>query len=183
VTLTAAHPAGGRPGRTGPHARGPRLLLPPVPEPNPAVAAAAAAAAPLAVLSVRSLVDDGWRVPEATPTAPTTTPQRRAPADPGTTAGPLVLATVEAMRGGRPLAQLVRWVTPELYENLADLLPTTRTTGPRRRARILSVHCCEVSPLVAEVTVVVHDGTRVRAAAVRLEEHRGRWRATLMQIG
>jgi hypothetical protein len=29
----------------------------------------------------------------------------------------------------------------------------------------------------------VHDGGRVRAAAVRLEAHRGSWRATVLQIG
>jgi hypothetical protein len=31
--------------------------------------------------------------------------------------------------------------------------------------------------------VVVHDGARVRGAAVRLEAHRGRWRATALEIG
>ena len=40
-----------------------------------------------------------------------------------------------------------------------------------------------ISTTVAEGSVVVHDGTRVRAAAVRLEAHRGAWRATVLQIG
>ena len=35
----------------------------------------------------------------------------------------------------------------------------------------------------AEASVALHDGSRVRAAALRLEAHRGSWRVTVLQIG
>jgi hypothetical protein len=48
---------------------------------------------------------------------------------------------------------------------------------------VRGIRVCRVSSTVAEGTAVVHDGVRVRAAAVRFEVHRGSWRATILQIG
>ena len=45
------------------------------------------------------------------------------------------------------------------------------------------VRVCRLSQLVAEASVVLDDGDRVRAAAIRLESHRGYWRATVLEIG
>ena len=45
------------------------------------------------------------------------------------------------------------------------------------------VHVCQIVPGVVEASVVVHDGNHLRAAAVRLEVRRGRWRATALEIG
>lgn len=167
----AAQPA--RPVRTGP----PRLLLPPLLEEVEPVGSATAPTPPRAV-TVRSPLDEA-----AGPTGPEEDTGTPGLPDPRGLAGPLVLAAQEALMGARPLAQLTRWVTPEVYQRLAGALPLTRTTASRARGRIISTRAVLVSAVAAEATVVLHDGTRVRAAALRLEEHRGRWRATVLDIG
>ena len=81
-------------------------------------------------------------------------------------------------RGGRQRGDGVRSGMP--------LVRTARAGGgaaPARRPTVRGTVLSRVSPTVAEASVVVHDGTRVRAAAVRMELHRGTWRATVLQIG
>lgn len=158
-----------------------RLLLPPLVEPEPEPVHGGAPELALRLMSVRSPLDDAVRTRDATADAPARA--ERALPDPRRVAGPLVLAAHEALTGTRPLAQLTRWVSPDLYGRLAGALPLTRSTAPRHRARLLSVRAALVERGVAEATVVLHDGVRVRAAAARLEEHRGRWRATVLDIG
>ncbi|MFH5824134.1 Rv3235 family protein [Georgenia sp. AZ-5] len=101
--------------------------------------------------------------------------------------GALVRSAVEALLGVRPAAQLARWLSAELYESLARRAALGYRVHGRptaaRRATVLRVHACDIGPGVVEASVVVHDGRRVRAAAVRLEAHRGRWRATALEIG
>ena len=91
--------------------------------------------------------------------------------------------TAEALAGTRPLAQLVRWVSPAVLDALASR--TSPSPAPRalRRTTIRRTHVCRIDARTAEASVVVHDGDRVRAAAVRLEARRGHWRATALQIG
>ncbi|MCL3862663.1 Rv3235 family protein [Actinotalea sp. K2] len=105
--------------------------------------------------------------------------------DPDDLCSAVVLAAVEALNGTRPLAQLTRWVSPQVYEALAEQIRSTGTRQGRtlRRATVRPAHLCRVSPRVAEAGVVVHDGSRARAAAIRVEAHRGSWRATVLQIG
>lgn len=105
---------------------------------------------------------------------------------PGPWAGALVRASVEVLTGSRPPAQLARWLTLDLYELMVRRAGlAVRVLGrpqPARVARLHRVHCQTVRPGVHEVAVVVHDGVRVRAAAVRIEATRGRWRATALEI-
>lgn len=130
--------------------------------------------------------------PSATPAAPAAAAadsalDDTALPDPAQWAGALVRSAVEALLGLRPPAQLARWLTAELYDSLnrrASL--AVRVLGRpavARRALVRRVHVCELDPRTVEAAVVVHDGSRVRAAAVRLEVHRGRWRATALEIG
>lgn len=99
----------------------------------------------------------------------------------------MVQAAVEALRGARPLAQLARWVSPEIYEELAMRSELTQRVRGRadiaHRAGIRRIRLCRLGGNAAEATVVVNDGPRVRAVAVRLEGHRGQWRATALVIG
>ena len=177
----------------------PRLLLPPRHEPRGVGSGPAAANRPPVTRSVLSPVTDGpWPVP-----APVVEPVPVALPDPTRLCGSLVLAAVEALAGTRPLVQLVRWVTPQVLEALTAAVsppaprpgrtgrPETSAAarGPARdrpaggRATVRRTHLTRVSPTAAEARVVLHDGQRVRAAAVRLEVHRGHWRATVLQIG
>lgn len=173
---------GGRPGvRPGAGPRGPRLLLAPCGEPAPARALSIVPSlAPPPVHSVRSPVTEAsWPVASTARPTPVTPPE-----DPTDLCGSIVLAAVEAVTGRRPVMQLARWVSPQVFEALHQ---AARSRGPQstlgRRTSVRSTHLSRLSPTVAEASVVIHDGTRVRAAAVRLEVHRAHWRATVLQIG
>jgi len=118
--------------------------------------------------------------PLAPPTAPLPLP------DPTALCCAVVRAAVEVVRGERTVGQLARWVSPEIYETLARRSrlvadgprPTTTRPVTVRRARVL-----RIGDGVAEGTVVVEDGDRVRAAAARLEARRGTWRVVALEIG
>lgn len=122
------------------------------------------------------LTSAAW--PVLSPEAPDVAPL----ADPTRLCGAVVMAAIEALTSARPLVQLARWVSPDVYESLARATRPGAATG-RRGVVLRSVRLCRIAPTVAEGSAVVHDGTRVRAAAVRFEVHRGSWRATVLQIG
>lgn len=172
-----AHPSvRSRARRRGPQPR--LLLLPPVDPP----AAPSPDAPPLhrapEVSSVRSPLTDAVWAPRPAPA-----PEPLELPDPGDLARAIVVTTVEVLSGARPLSQLVRWLTPELYEHLADARAAQGPpTGTVRRASARRATVCRLADQVAEATVVVHDGRKVRAAAIRLEVHRQRWRATVLEI-
>lgn len=125
-------------------------------------------------------------LPTAAGPAPAVAAQPPLP-DPRAWAGSLVRAAVEVLVGMRPPSQLSRWLAAELYAALSRRAGlAVRILGRPTRARVATirrVHVCEVRQGVHEATVVVHDGVRVRGAAVRLEAHRGRWQATALEIG
>ncbi|WP_022918175.1 Rv3235 family protein [Ruania albidiflava] len=106
--------------------------------------------------------------------------------DPQTWAGTVARACVETLRGTRPVTQLHRWLDPEVFTALshrASLAARVRTRPPRGGAvRVRRVRPCRIAPGVWEAAVVLVEGRRVRAAAVRIEEHRGHWRTTAVQI-
>jgi hypothetical protein len=117
---------------------------------------------------------------------------RAALPEPRAWAGRLVQALVEVLGGDRPLSQLVRWTTTEVYEDVAALLPSARRGGRgavRRtpdettRAAVRSVRLTEPADGVAEVAATVRRGRRTTAVALRLEGLDGRWQCTAMQIG
>jgi hypothetical protein len=97
----------------------------------------------------------------------------------------LAHATVEVLGGARPLSQLRRWTSDEVY---AQLSRTGRRGGPVgdpragriRPARVVvrAVRVCEVADGIVEACAVVDDGRRARAFAFRLEGTDGRWRCT-----
>lgn len=183
ATVHPAHPAPPVPPVTPVPPRRPRLLLPPTADHRTPDPLAEVALLPPALRSVGSpAVEAAW------PTAPRSAarpPGRPEPLpDPERICGAIVLAAVEAITGARPLVQLTRWVAPAVLEAVAArVLPATDGGRGTRRATVRRIRVCPVSPRVVEASVVVHDGFRVRAAAVRLEAHRGQWRATVLQIG
>ncbi len=157
----------------------PRLLLPPATEPVAAPPHGQVAMRP----EVRSLLAPvtaaAWAIPGRFGTAE---PAAAPLPDPDRLCGAVVVAAIEALRSSRPLAQLARWVSPAVYEALSRAARPAPVGRPRAVV-VRGVRLCRISPTVAEGSAVVHDGERVRAAAVRLEVHRGSWRATVLQIG
>jgi hypothetical protein len=112
----------------------------------------------------------------------------------------VALAAVEVLGGSRPLAQLARWVTPEVYDSLArraaltaprarvlDPVAASTDVGPVdgvvRRPSVRRVRAFPVSDHVVEASVIITHADRVRAVAVRLTRASGRWRASALVVG
>ena len=98
-------------------------------------------------------------------------------------------AVVEVLGGDRPLAQLLRWTSQRVYVEIERRLSIlNRTTDAGRRMRtvrpqVRSVHVFHPTPVSAEVSVHVRYGQRSRAIAARLEQRKGRWQCTALQLG
>ena len=98
--------------------------------------------------------------------------------DPVRLAGLLARAWLEVRTGHRPLSQLAPLVSPAARRRLAAQLsdrPATRHIGPPPRVRRLIAFT--PAPGVREVTVLIDHAGRTTAIAVRMERHRGAWRA------
>ncbi|MEV7431569.1 MULTISPECIES: Rv3235 family protein [unclassified Nocardioides] len=105
-------------------------------------------------------------------------------------------AAVEIVGGDRPVSQLLRWTSPEVYADLDRRACLVARAGGHRpgagRAqpvgpKVLSVHSCFVSAVVVETSVHVRYGERSRALAVRFEERAGkgtpaRWVCTALDF-
>ncbi|MEO7070101.1 MAG: Rv3235 family protein [Nostocoides sp.] len=117
---------------------------------------------------------------------------RRDLPDPHAWAAHVGQAVVEILAGTRNPVQLVRWTTPEVYTVLARRAtvvqrrlaesPDARPAS-RRPAVVRRVLLCEPADGVAEATVIVVHGNRVRALAMRFVGQDGRWRLTVARIG
>ncbi|MFC7879209.1 Rv3235 family protein [Isoptericola sp. NPDC057391] len=101
----------------------------------------------------------------------------------------VVRAAVEVLRGERPAAQLARWVTPQVRDQLAERARIGLAHAPRRDeehhrpVQVRRVRLVRLGDDAAEATVVLDDDGRVRAAAVRLEARRGAWRVAVLEVG
>lgn len=118
--------------------------------------------------------------PLGRPTTPVPLP------DPTALCCAVVRAAVEVVRGERTVGQLARWVSPEIYEALARrarLVADGPGETPARPVAVRRARVLRIGDGVAEGTVVVQDGDRVRAAAARLEARRGAWRVVVLEIG
>lgn len=113
-----------------------------------------------------------------------TTPQRRpratrqpAAPDPDRLARLLVQVWLEVVHGRRPFAQLHPLVTPALRRRLVAQLPRRPILDGAPYIRVRRVVPCAPSDDVYEASVLVERQGRTTAVAVRLERHRGAWRA------
>jgi Family of unknown function (DUF6459) len=118
---------------------------------------------------------------------PQPTPRADLP-DPQFWAGRLAQAILEVDAGVRPVSQLRRWTSDEVYLQLRRRSNRVRCAAPPPQARrtptrvlVRSVRVCEPADGIAEVSAVVHDGQRHRAVALRLEGTDGRWRCTVLE--
>ena len=115
-------------------------------------------------------------------------PTRQAPAEPLINqASRFVQVVVDIVAGDRPCSQVIGVANAHVYELLtghAVAAQRRRTrTERRRRPRVVSVRVVCHRPGVAEVSARVCHGERSRALAARLEDTRGRWVCTALDIG
>jgi hypothetical protein len=106
-------------------------------------------------------------------------------------AGRLVQGILEVLSGVRPISQLVRWTTTDVYDSICTraehrsrAMSEPRDVATQRLAEVVrSVHVSEPADGIAEVCAIVQQGPRCRAVALRLEGIGGRWQCTALQIG
>jgi hypothetical protein len=116
---------------------------------------------------------------------PQPTPRAQLP-EPRPWAGRLVQAIVEVTSGARPVGQLIRWTTTDVYDTIQRRIARAGLlgeTGKRVGAIVRSVRVDEPVDGVAEVCAVIQHGARCRAIALRLEGVDGRWQCTALQVG
>lgn len=97
--------------------------------------------------------------------------------DPVRLAGLLARTWLEVRARRRPLAQLAPYLSPAVRRRLAGQVAPRDDARVLEAARVRRVWASSPCPLVCEAVVVVVQGDRTTALAVRLERHRGRWRA------
>ena len=92
----------------------------------------------------------------------------------------LVQGLLEVLAGVRPVTQLRRRASPELYADLEELVHAQPRPVGRRPSTgaVLSLHVQQASSGVAEVCATVRQGTRAGALALRLELVAGAWCCT-----
>lgn len=106
-----------------------------------------------------------------------TTPRPPTAPDPERLARLLVQVWLEVVHGRRPFSQLRPLVTPALRRRLLAQLPRRPVLDGAPSIRVRRVIHCSPSDGVCEAAVLVEQQGRTTAVAVRLERHRGAWRA------
>jgi len=100
-------------------------------------------------------------------------------------------ALVEIVGGDRPVSQVLRWTTPEVYQDLARRAHLVATTAGRVpgggdvqqvRPHLVAAHSSFVSERCAEVSLHVRYGQRSRAVAARFELIRDRWQVSALEF-
>jgi hypothetical protein len=118
-----------------------------------------------------------WR---AGPPRPTGLP------DPARWGRRLLVGMIETAAGRRPLRQLAAMLSPSVTRGLGTDFDTAAKLGTPHwlhRATVRSLRVSEPADGVAELCATVDTDRRVRAVALRLEAHHGRWRCTRLQLG
>jgi hypothetical protein len=98
----------------------------------------------------------------------------------------LLVGMIETAAGRRPLHQLAAMLSPSVSRGLSAEFERAAQQGVPHwlhRATVRSVRVAEPAEGVAELCATVETGRRVRAVAMRLENHGGRWRCTRLQLG
>ncbi|WGL54224.1 Rv3235 family protein [Nocardioides sp. BP30] len=99
-------------------------------------------------------------------------------------------AAVEIVGGDRPVSQLLRWTSADVYAELERRAVLVARAGHHQpgqgrvqpvRPKVLSAHSFFVTPQVVEASVHVRYGARSRALAARFETRQGRWVCTALE--
>ncbi|KQR52207.1 hypothetical protein ASF88_11630 [Leifsonia sp. Leaf336] len=109
--------------------------------------------------------------------------------DPGLLSAKLALCVIEILAGARPLDQLGRWVSDSVFVQLLRRTViasrSREATGDdirRPRVRVGQPMVNRRGESIVDAVVMIHQPTRSRAVALRLERHRKRWRATAISV-
>ena len=105
--------------------------------------------------------------------------------DAATWAATLLQAALQVLGGQRPVTQLLRWVDPAVYRQLAAAATARHRTarpGSLRTPVISSLHTSRITDDAVEASAVLLTGSRSHAAALRLEGVGDRWRCTLLAV-
>ena len=102
----------------------------------------------------------------------------------------LALLACEILAGTRNLDQIARWVTDEVYRQIAERsinarrlrVQATATALKRPNVLVMSSHLCEPRDGIVEGVALVRIGPRTRAVAIRLEGLDRRWRASSLAL-
>jgi hypothetical protein len=89
----------------------------------------------------------------------------------------VAMALLEVEAGCRSAAQLERIFSPELWEAIEHRIGRRGGPLPSGRA-LITVHCQEDTPGLADMVAVVRKGDLVRPIAIRLDAGGGRWAVT-----
>jgi hypothetical protein len=106
--------------------------------------------------------------------------------DPAAWGRRLLIGIIETAAGRRPLPQLAALLSRSVAHGLgADFERAAQRRRPHwtHAAGVRTVRACQPADGVAEVCATLQVGHRVRAVAMRLEAHHGRWRCTRLQLG
>lgn len=101
----------------------------------------------------------------------------------------IALAAFEVMLSRRPAAQLARYIDQRTAQSLAAHAQQyafarkhAKLTG-QGNPQVSSVHLQQPHADAAELSIVIHDGTRFRAVAMRLTARDTTWVCTAFEIG
>ena len=108
--------------------------------------------------------------------------------DPRPWAARIGVAAFEILLGRRPASQLAKHIDARVAASLAshatqyELQRRRRGNQPVRQPQLSSVQAFRPHSEAAEVTLVMHDGDRFRAVAMRLDAHGTKWIVTAFHI-
>ena len=100
-------------------------------------------------------------------------------------------AVVEIVGGDRPVSQVLRWTTPEVYQDLSRRAHLVASAVGRRpgtggiqsvRPHLIAARTSFVTEQCAEVSLHVRYGQRSRAVAARFELIRDRWQISALEF-
>lgn len=93
---------------------------------------------------------------------------------------------LETLFGRRPIHQLRSWFTPALYYSFARKVGLNsqvyQRNTPRKSTLVRRIRCYFPRARVAEAAVILYDGERLRAAAIRAEVQHEHWKVTALEI-
>jgi hypothetical protein len=174
------------PAHSAPDARAAdQVQLVPVPRPDRAAMRRGTGAlrlAPAQTMDAAPAADPTvWAGPDDEDEPPSAPDLARLP-DPRRWSALLAQAVVEILAGRRPVAQVVRWVDPEITERLRCSAPTPVRAAGAVPVRVRRVRVSTSVDGTVEAVAVVDDGTRCRAIALRLEALHRRWVCTSLDL-